>query len=49
MKEDFLHYVWKHQKFPFHLTTHQGQNLEVLASGQQNKYAAQIFYMLKLC
>ena len=43
MKEDFLHYVWKHQKFPFTLTTHQGQNLEVLASGQQNKYAGPDF------
>jgi len=43
MKEDFLHYVWKHQKFSFPSTTQQGQQLEVLATGWHNKYAGPDF------
>ena len=43
MKEDFLHYVWKHQKFSFPTTTQQGQQLEVLATGWHNKYAGPDF------
>ena len=43
MKEDFLHYVWKHQKFSFPLTTQQGQDIEVLANGWHNKHAGPDF------
>lgn len=39
MKEDFLHYVWKFQKFPHHqLKTVQGENLHVTVVGFSNQY-----------
>ena len=43
MKEDFLHYVWKHQNFLLPLTTQQWQQLDVLATGWHNKYAGPDF------
>lgn len=39
MKEDFLHYVWKFQKFPYKdLTTTQGDSLHVIHVGFQNQH-----------
>lgn len=39
MKEDFLHYVWKFQKFPYKdLTTTQGDVLQVIHVGFHNQY-----------
>ena len=39
MKEDFLHYVWKFQKFPYKdLTTSQGDALEVIHVGFHNQH-----------
>ena len=39
MKEDFLHFVWKFQKFPpQQLQTQAGETLEVLNPGQHNQY-----------
>ena len=39
MKEDFLHYVWKFQKFPYKdLTTTQGHALHVIHVGFQNQH-----------
>ena len=35
--------MWKHQKFLFPLTTQQGQQLDVLATGWHNKYAGPDF------
>ncbi|MBT4904243.1 MAG: DUF2851 family protein, partial [Flavobacteriaceae bacterium] len=37
MKEDFLHFLWKHQKFPLNnLTTTQGSSLQVVNQGIYN-------------
>ena len=39
MKEDFLHYVWKFQKFPYRdLTTSQGDALQVIHVGIHNQH-----------
>ena len=39
MKEDFLHYVWKFQKFPYRdLTTSQGDDLQVIHIGTHNQH-----------
>jgi len=39
MKEDFLHYVWKFQKFPYRdLTTSQGDALKVIHVGIHNQH-----------
>lgn len=39
MKEDFLHYVWKFQKFPYKdLTTSQGDALQVIHIGFHNQH-----------
>ena len=39
MKEDFLHYVWKFQKFPYNdLVTTQGETLQVINVGFYNQH-----------
>ena len=39
MQEDFLHHVWKYQKFknPGKLKTNQGENLSILSTGRHNQ------------
>jgi hypothetical protein len=39
MQEDFLHHVWKYQKFMSagHLKTNQGENLQILSVGRHNQ------------
>ena len=49
MKEDFLHYVWKFQKFTTtQLFTTQGERIKVLAVGQHNQNAGPDFFNAKL-
>jgi hypothetical protein len=44
MKEDFLHFLWKHQKFPLNnLTTTQGSSLQVVNQGIYNTHAGPDF------
>ena len=44
MKEDFLHFLWKHQKFPHdNLTTTQGSSLQVVKQGVYNTHAGPDF------
>ena len=44
MKEDFLHFLWKHQKFPLNnLTTTQGSSLQVVNQGVYNTHAGPDF------
>jgi len=40
MKEDFLHFLWKHQKFlQANLKTTQGYDLKVIKTGTHNMLA----------
>ena len=49
MKEDFLHYVWKYQKFPYtNLTTTQGESLQVLHVGFHNHHDGPDFKQVQL-
>ena len=49
MKEDFLHYVWKFQKFPYKdLKTTQGDFLQVIHPGFHNKYDGPDFKQAQL-
>jgi len=49
MKEDFLHYVWKFQKFPYKdLNTTQGDSLQVIHPGFHNKYDGPDFKQAQL-
>ncbi|NNK82738.1 MAG: DUF2851 family protein, partial [Flavobacteriaceae bacterium] len=49
MKEDFLHYIWKHKKFQlFNLTTSSKQNLEILSVGLHNLNSGPDFFNAKL-
>ncbi|MAN58794.1 MAG: hypothetical protein CMC08_03030 [Flavobacteriaceae bacterium] len=49
MKEDFLHYLWKFQKFNTgNLTTTNAQRLTVLAPGQHNHNAGPDFFNAQL-
>lgn len=44
MKEDFLHFLWKHQKFPHdNLTTTQGSSLQVVKQDIYNTHAGPDF------
>lgn len=44
MKEDFLHFLWKHQKFPKqNIKTTQGFSLQVVKQGVYNSYAGPDF------
>lgn len=48
-KEAFLHYVWQYQYFDkSHLTTTQGESIEVLSPGFLNKNAGPDFYNCRL-
>ena len=40
MQEDFLHHVWKYQKFKSSdaLKTNQGENLQILSTGRHNQH-----------
>ena len=45
MKEDFLHFLWKHQKFPLtKLETTQGISIQILNPGTPNAYAGPDFF-----
>ena len=48
MKEDFLHYVWKHQKFSAPLYTQQNQALAVVSTGWHNHHAGPDFQQAQL-
>ena len=49
MKEDFLHYAWKFQKFPPHrLQTQCGEALEVLNVGQHNQHDGPDFLLAEI-
>ena len=49
MKEDFLHYVWKFQKFTSsHLTTVAGETVQVVSPGQHNFNAGPDFLNAQL-
>ncbi|NND63870.1 MAG: DUF2851 family protein [Flavobacteriaceae bacterium] len=49
MKEDFLHYVWKFQKFSaVNLKTNQGEHLKILKTGQPNQNAGPDFLLGEL-
>ena len=49
MKEDFLHYVWKFQKFTtIQLQTTGGEPIKVISVGQQNHDAGPDFFNAKL-
>lgn len=49
MKEDFLHFLWKHQKFPSHgIKTTQGASFVVLKQGIYNTYAGPDFSNARL-
>ena len=45
MKEDFLHFLWKHQKFPStQLKTTQGISVQVLNPGTINRHSGPDFF-----
>ena len=45
MKEDFLHYVWKYQKFYVQeLTTTSGTNLTIVKVGEHNHNSGPDFF-----
>ena len=48
MKEDFLHYVWKYQKFSAPLYTQQNQALAVVSTGWHNHHAGPDFQQAQL-
>ena len=49
MKEDFLHFLWKHQKFlQTNLKTTQGVDLQVVSQGIHNKHAGSDFSNARL-
>ena len=49
MKEDFLHYIWKHKKFKFNnLKTISGSELEIFTVGQHNFNSGPDFFNAKL-
>ena len=49
MKEDFLHFLWKHQKFlQTNLKTTQGVDLQVVSQGIHNKHAGPDFSNARL-
>lgn len=49
MREDFLHFVWKFQKFPFHkLNTTSGYALVVVLPGIANKHDGLDFLSAKI-
>ena len=49
MKEDFLHYVWKHQKFPLAtLRTSQNESIEVIRPGFHNQHDGLDFLQAEL-
>ena len=49
MKEDFLHYVWKHQKFPLAtLRTSQNESIEVIRPGFHNQHDGPDFLQAEL-
>lgn len=48
MKEDFLHYVWKHQKVSAPLITEQGYLISVFKPGSHNKHGGPDFEFAEL-
>lgn len=49
MKEDFLHFVWKFQKFsPANLHTTQGETLTIAHPGEHNLYGGPDFMAAKI-
>ena len=45
MREDFLHFVWKHKKFDvLNLTTSEGKPLEIISTGTHNHDAGPDFF-----
>lgn len=45
MKEDFIHYIWLYKKFDFsNLTTHQGDSLSIIHSGNYLQNAGPDFF-----
>ncbi len=49
MNEDFLHYVWKFQKYVSdNLTTHLGETLQILSTGGHNYNAGPDFLIAKI-
>lgn len=49
MKEDFLHFVWKFQKFSLHnLQTTQGESIEIAHPGDHNLYSGPDFMAAKI-
>jgi hypothetical protein len=49
MQEDFLHYIWKYQKFNTHrFTSSEGEPIEIVNPGQHNKNAGPDFFNAKL-
>ena len=48
MKEDFLHYVWKHQKVSAPLIKEQGYLISVFKPGSHNKHGGPDFEFAEL-
>lgn len=49
MREDFLHFIWKHRKFTSKsLTTTDGENVTILHLGQHNQLAGPDFFNAKI-
>ncbi len=49
MKEDLLHFIWKLQLFsPKNLTTTEGENITVIATGKHNLHSGPDFFNAKL-
>ena len=48
MKEDFLHYVWKHQKVSAPLIPEQGYLISVFKPGSHNKHGGPDFEFAEL-
>ncbi|MEM6516070.1 MAG: DUF2851 family protein [Bacteroidota bacterium] len=49
MREDFLHYVWKHKKFDIlNLKTTQGHKIEIVSTGAHNQNSGPDFFNAQL-
>lgn len=48
MKEDFLHYLWKHKKIPQKMTLTCGKNLYIESFGEQNWLSGADFFNARL-
>ncbi|NND10712.1 MAG: DUF2851 family protein, partial [Flavobacteriaceae bacterium] len=49
MREDFLHYLWRHKKFQLtHLKTNDDKELEVIDTGEHNHDSGPDFFNAKI-